>query len=67
MLPISTEYSPSIPYMPPRGNGGLRNELLTQDAAREKKNAVTAHDDAIATKFTVQFAATWRDLMRNKL
>jgi hypothetical protein len=36
------------------------------NAAREKKNALTAHNHAIATQLTAQFAATLRDLMRNE-
>lgn len=46
---------------------GMIANAANVNATREKKNALTAHDDAIATKLTVQFAATWRDLMRDEL
>ena len=32
---------------------------LEMNGAREKQNALTAHDDAIATMLTVQFTTAW--------
>ena len=43
----------------------LINEKV--NAAREKQNALTAHDDPIATQLTVQFATPCRNLMRDKV